>query len=177
MSPNHIPPASTPMPCTITPAQPADLDAMVHLLGILFAIEQDFHPNPERQAHALKLILQDPQHCALLVARDPTPPASPTILGMINLQLVISTAQGTPSVWVEDLVVDPRYQHRGIGKALLAAAEAWARSHHATRLQLLVDTDNTPALNFYDHLTWKSTHLQARMKMLPPLPPLTPPAP
>jgi ribosomal protein S18 acetylase RimI-like enzyme len=70
-------------------------------------------------------------------------------------------------VWVEDLVVSAAYRGRGLGVHLLAAIEAWGRQQGASRLQLLVDTANTPAVGFYDHLGWRRTQLQARWRLLP----------
>ncbi len=81
---------------------------------------------------------------------------------MVTAQLVISTAQGTPSAWIEDMVVDTAYRERGVGKQLLQKVLDWAKTKGATRAQLLVDITNTDALGYYDHLQWEPTQLQAR---------------
>ncbi|MFZ2537716.1 MAG: GNAT family N-acetyltransferase, partial [Oscillospiraceae bacterium] len=83
-------------------------------------------------------------------------------IGMVTAQLVISTAQGTASAWIEDMVIDAAYRKHGIGKQLLQNTLAWAKTKGATRAQLLVDITNTEALGYYEHLQWKSTQLQAR---------------
>jgi RimJ/RimL family protein N-acetyltransferase len=49
-----------------------------------------------------------------------------------------------------DLGVLRRFQRRGIGRALLASAENWARSAGMHRLQLKVMTHNAPALALYE---------------------------
>ena len=88
------------------------------------------------------------------------------IIGMASAQLVISTAQGALSVWVEDMVVDLQYQDRGIGKQLLNRIEEWATTKGATRMQLLVDNENSSAIGYYSHLGWETTRLQARRKFI-----------
>ena len=81
---------------------------------------------------------------------------------MVTAQLVISTAQGAASAWIEDMVIHSSYRSRGIGKKLLQRTLDWAKENGATRAQLLVDVENREALCFYEHLNWESTQLQAR---------------
>lgn len=139
----------------------ADVPALVRLLNVLFSIEVDFTPDTEKQTRGLSLLIQQPTHGVVQVARH-----QGEVIGMVSAQLVISTAQGAPSAWVEDMVVDPQYQGQGIGKQLLASLEQWASSKGATRMQLLVDTENAPALGYYAHLGWETTQLQARRKFI-----------
>jgi ribosomal protein S18 acetylase RimI-like enzyme len=49
-----------------------------------------------------------------------------------------------------DLGVLRRFQRRGIGRALLASAENWARAAGMHRLQLKVMTHNAPAIALYE---------------------------
>jgi ribosomal protein S18 acetylase RimI-like enzyme len=151
--------------CRIEPAGPADLDALVQLLGELFTLEQDFRVEPAKQRRGLEMLLGDPNRAAVLVARDES--GGPA-LAMVTGQLVISTAEGGASILVEDLIVSRALRGRGVGRALLGALLDWGRARGATRAQLLADTHNDPALAFYDHLGWR------RIGMLPwrlPLPP------
>lgn len=53
-------------------------------------------------------------------------------------------------VWVEDLAVDPQERSKGVGKALLDAAKAWARERGATHLELDSALARTDAHRFYD---------------------------
>jgi GNAT superfamily N-acetyltransferase len=78
---------------------------------------------------------------------------------MVTAQLVVSTAEGARSALVEDLVVDAAERGRGVGASLLGAIEAWARARGATRLQLLADRENAPALAFYARMGWTGTRL------------------
>ncbi|MDD2816833.1 MAG: GNAT family N-acetyltransferase [Thiotrichaceae bacterium] len=143
---------------TIDEAHFQDLLQLSQLLNELFTIEKDFAPNPERQQQGLKLLLEHPEFTHLLVARN----VRNVAIGMCSVQLVISTAQGGYAAWVEDLIVIKDFQQQGVAKALLQAAMRWAGEHGVTRLQLLVDMENHAALEFYQHLGWKNTQLQAR---------------
>lgn len=148
------------MTIAITPAAAADLDAMVILLDELFSIEQDFSPDHVSQRRGLELLLASPNG-QILVAR-----AEGKVIGMATAQLVISTAIGAPSAWVEDVVVAQPWRSRGVGAQLLDALADWAAARGAGRLQLLADADNAPALAFYQRLNWTPTRLFAWKKLL-----------
>jgi GNAT superfamily N-acetyltransferase len=135
-------------------ARPGDLDDLVRLLGLLFSIEADFRPDPARQRRGLALMLADPGQRAVLVAER-----AGRVRGMVTAQLVVSTAEGGPSALVEDMVVEEAERGRGRGRLLLSAIEAWAAERGATRLQLLADRENAPALAFYGRLGWAPTQL------------------
>jgi GNAT superfamily N-acetyltransferase len=142
----------------IDKARSDDIPALVFLLGELFSIERDFAPEPTRQARGLLLLLQATDRATVQVARDDA--GRP--VGMATAQLVISSAEGAPSAWIEDVIVASYARGRGVGRALLEAVLGWAREHGATRAQLLVDLDNPPALEFYQHLNWEITRLGMR---------------
>ena len=127
----------------IRPATAADIPAMVHLLGRLFAIEGDFAFPPERQQRGLELLLAAPQAMVLIAE------AAGGVVGMATAQQLISTAEGGPALLIEDLVIAPDWRGQGIGTALLDALAAWGQDQGATRMQLLADRTNTPALHFY----------------------------
>jgi GNAT superfamily N-acetyltransferase len=150
------------MPFSITPATLADVPRLIALLEILFSIEQDFRPDAEKQRRGLEMLLARPENGVILVARH----ANAGVVGMVSAQRVISTASGAPSVWIEDVVINPEFRAGGLGRHLLDAARDWAIAHGARRLQLLADADNTPALGFYEHLDWQPTRLFAWRKML-----------
>jgi len=146
---------------TITSASVADIPELIDLLAVLFSIEQDFSPDPDKQRRGLAALLDSPTgHIA--IARD----RSLRAVGMATAQLVISTAEGAPSAWVEDVVVRKDWRGQGLGRALLDAVLAWARTQGAVRAQLLADLDNAPALAFYDRVGWQPTRLGARRRML-----------
>ncbi len=141
----------------IQPAQHEDIPALIALLDALFTIEQDFTPNHAAQQKGLELLLQQPDMAYIAVAKND----KGNVVGMASAQLVVSTAEGAFSAWIEDVVVDVNYRQHGIGSALLANVLDWAASKGATRAQLLADLDNTPALEFYQRTGWKITRLVA----------------
>ena len=131
-----------------------DLDALVRLLEALFSIEADFRPDARRQRRGLRLMLEDAERRVVLVAER-----EGRVVGMVTVQLVVSTAEGAPSGLLEDMVVDERFRGEGLGARLLLAAEAWAFDRGATRIQLLADRMNRPALRFYGRMGWSGTQL------------------
>lgn len=53
-------------------------------------------------------------------------------------------------VWyLSSFAVAPRYQNRGLGKAILGGAERWARDRGSTRLKMTVITVRTELLDWY----------------------------
>ena len=54
--------------------------------------------------------------------------------------------------WVYYLAVDPVARREGLGRALMAAAEAWLHAHGAPKIQLMVRDANTSAGAFYEAL-------------------------
>jgi GNAT superfamily N-acetyltransferase len=139
-----------------------DVPVLITLLNTLFSIEQDFTPNADNQKKGLELLIQSPQSGVIKVLRD----ASGVAVGMVSAQLVISTAQGAPSAWIEDMVISEPYRAQGHGRALLQSALDWAKEKGATRAQLLVDLDNAPALGYYQHLGWQASSMGMRRLIL-----------
>lgn len=142
----------------IRPAERRDVDGMVRLLAGLFAIEADFVFDAAKQKAGLELLLKSSQACVLIAEKGNRP------VGMVSVQTVVSTAEGGPVGWVEDLVVAEEYRGGGIGRLLLENLEAWAIEHGLSRLQLLADRDNREALGFYDRQGWAGTSLVALRK-------------
>ncbi|HOY71319.1 MAG TPA: GNAT family N-acetyltransferase [Methylotenera sp.] len=143
-------------------AKVSDIPDLVNLLSVLFTIEVDFKPDFSKQKRGLELLVRNNTTANIQVAKN----ASGRVIGMVTSQLVISTAEGAASAWIEDMVVDVKYRGQGIGKQLLQNTLDWAKHNGATRAQLLVDIENTKALGYYDHLKWESTQLQARRLFL-----------
>jgi GNAT superfamily N-acetyltransferase len=134
-------------------ARVGDLDAMVRLLAALFTLEPDFVPDATRQRRGLAMLLGDPRATILVAERRDG------VVGMATVQLVVSTAEGDLSALVEDVVVEEGLRGEGIGRRLVLAIEEWARARNATRLQLLTEADNEPAIRFYERVGWRSTRL------------------
>lgn len=137
----------------IQQAQREDLGDLLPLLRQLFQIEEDFSFDPKKQQKGLAMLLES--SCSvIMVAKE-----QQRVVGMATGQLVISTAEGGPSLLVEDLVVDPSCRKRGIGRRLLKALGNWGKGRGARRLQLLADKNNADALQFYRRTGWQKTRL------------------
>ena len=54
--------------------------------------------------------------------------------------------------WVYYLAVAETARRQGVGRALMAAAEAWLEARGAPKIQLMVREDNAAALGFYEAL-------------------------
>jgi GNAT superfamily N-acetyltransferase len=77
-----------------------------------------------------------------------------------------STALGPePQAYVSVLVVVARHARRGVGRALLGAAEDWARRHGYKHLALEVFAANEVARAFYSRLGF----LEETLKLVKPL--------
>lgn len=143
------------MPIVYRKAKSKDLDDLVELLGYLFSIEQDFDCNREAHAKGLKILLEEQEERAVIFVAEKDNRA----IGMVTLQLTVSTALGGLSAWLEDLVVLPEYQKRGIGRRLLEELRHWCLNRNCKRIQLLADKDNAEALDFYRDGSWQSTSM------------------
>jgi GNAT superfamily N-acetyltransferase len=144
-------------------ARESDIPALIELLSTLFAIEGDFASDRARQRRGLELLMTQPDDRAvLLVARM----NDDMVIAMASAQLVLSTAEGAPSAWIEDVVVQQGMRRRGTARLLIQELLGWAARHGATRAQLLADNANLPAHDFYRHLGWRSTQLSAWRRAL-----------
>jgi GNAT superfamily N-acetyltransferase len=58
-------------------------------------------------------------------------------------------AEGDVPFLIEQVLVAPGHERRGVGHRLLEHAEGYAISEHASALQIVVERDNNPARSFY----------------------------
>lgn len=150
------------MSINIRHAMPHDIPDMLLLLEQLFAIEEDFAFDHSRQFKGLWELV-DSNSAHVLVAE-----ANKRIIGMCSMQIIISTAEGGHSGVIEDVIVDKEWRHNGIGTSLLTKAEEVANQLELSRLQLLADNHNQPALKFYSCKGWDKTQLICLHKKLKP---------
>lgn len=133
--------------------RPDDIESMVGLLRQLFEIEADFTFDSVRHKRGLALLLASDTAVVYVAEEDGR------IVGMATGQLLISTAEGARSLLVEDVVVEKSYRSRGIGRELIGSVASWGSEREASRMQLLADTCNEPALSFYQGSGWSRTNL------------------
>ena len=65
---------------------------------------------------------------------------------------------------IDELLVSERYRARGIGRALMEAAEAyWRQQPQVVGLQLTVLASNTSAMHLYESLGYREVQRRVRM--------------
>jgi GNAT superfamily N-acetyltransferase len=128
----------------IEPATLDDLPELAGLLHDLFSMEADFVPDKEKQVRGLKLILEQPSRGRVFVLRN-----DHQIIGMINLLITISTAEGGFVLLLEDLIVKRSHRGQGYGSKLLEHAVKFAKEKKFLRITLLTDRDNAASKKFY----------------------------
>jgi GNAT superfamily N-acetyltransferase len=130
---------------TIEPATADDIPNLADLLALLFIQEADFRPDREKQERGLRLLIESQSTGVIFAARD-----GDQVVGMVSLLFTISTAEGGPACWLEDMVVRPDRRRRGLGTRLLRHAIDYARIHGFSRITLLTDKVNAGAIRFYE---------------------------
>ncbi len=80
----------------------------------------------------------------VLLVEDPGGP-----VGFASLRILPQVESDLPHAELSDLFVDARHRRRGVGRALVASAEEFARSRGCRSLQLTVGFDNDGARAFY----------------------------
>lgn len=148
------------MAVTIREARTPDIPEMCALLSELFSIEADFSPDRGKQFQGLELLLRGTSGLSVVLVAE----VSDSIVGMCSLQIVISTAEGGPVGLMEDLVVRKDHRGRGIGTKLLSEITGWCHTRDISRIQLLRDTDNLAAREFYSLNGWTETKLVCMRK-------------
>lgn len=145
----------------IRQAKKQDLNEMADLLAGLFAIESDFEINRNKQLNGLNMLLDNSTKGIIFVAED-----DEKVIAMCSLQYLISTAEGGLGGLIEDMVVETKYSRQGVGSRLIEFIIEHARNAGLSRIQLLADKSNRPALNFYKKFKFANTNLQALRKTL-----------
>jgi len=146
----------------IRQANTKDIPDLVELLKELFFIEKDFKFDVEKQKNGLKLLISKPKKIAYLLVTE----HKGRCVGMVAAQVVVSTAEGSNSALIEDMVIRQDYRRRGIGSRLLYAMAAWCKARGIGRMQLLADKNNLPAAQFYKKKGWQLTQLVGYRKYI-----------
>ena len=138
-----------------------DVLALCGLLKVLFSGEREFIANVDIQKCALEMILGEPQSGKIFVAHN-----DGEIIGMVSLLFTISTALGGKVALLEDMIIAPDFQGKGVGKRLLTHAIAEAKSLTCKRITLLSDTDNVKAHRFYEQFGLKYSAIRPKRLLL-----------
>lgn len=76
----------------------------------------------------------------------------PQIVGFALGAATYSTFRCRPTVWLEDIYVEPKHRGKGYGKALLTAVIDKARAEGAGRVDWSVLDWNQPSIEFYQRM-------------------------
>ena len=125
----------------IRPATAEDLPAMCRIVEAAYA--------PHAAVIGRRPAPMDEDHAAQIAAGQVwiAPPDGVLVL--------VETEQG---LLVDNVAVDPSAQGKGIGRALLAFAEAEARRRGVARLLLYTHARMTANIALYRRLGWRETH-------------------
>lgn len=98
------------------------------------------------RADLVRQLEEHAANCHVFVAED----ADGTRVGFIHLQRTEDFFSGRGNCHIANLAVVPEHEGRGVGKALLAHAEQWAREHRCQLLTLAVFPCNERARALYE---------------------------
>lgn len=136
---------------TIRPATAADADFILSLAPRFVAFEL---PRGRRKRATQAAIRADIERALRELRRGEhfflALGADAKRIGFLHLRLHHDFFSGERACHVSDLAVAPGYDGRGIGRALLAHAESWARGHRCRLMTLSVFPDNARARALYD---------------------------
>jgi GNAT superfamily N-acetyltransferase len=133
----------------IRPATEADVDALAGLITELGA------PTTPDEMSARLAAIRSRQDFGALVAV-----AGGEVAGMAGLSVSPSFVRNTPNGQIVAMVVGEPYRRRGVGRALLAAAEAWFSERGATRIMLVSGVHRAEAHAFYRACGYEHTGLR-----------------
>ena len=128
-------------------AEVEEAESIVPLYEWLFAPPGSRPPSWDERRAAVALRQAIESHdSVVLVAED----GGGSLIGFCTGYQDLHSVRFGYRAWVEDLAVNPDQRSRGVGKALLDAAKAWARERGATHLELDSALARTEAHRFYD---------------------------
>jgi ribosomal protein S18 acetylase RimI-like enzyme len=92
------------------------------------------------------------------------------LVSQIEKQIIATVMAGYDGHrgWINYLAVDPRFRHRGIGRQLMEAAEAYLRAFGCFKINLQVCSSNAGVLEFYRRIGFKKDDVTSQGKLLEP---------
>ena len=157
--------ADAPLRPIVRPATSADLPRIGILGALLVEVHHDFdsrrflaarNRTPADYASFLTSQLEDPD-VAILVADDTGDVLGYTYAGVEGYDYM---ALRGPAGAVYDIIVDPEYRGRGIGRLLFNATLAFLRSRGAPRVVLSTAAQNEPAQRLFASVGFRRTMIE-----------------
>lgn len=102
---------------------------------------------------AFNAIRRDRDHHILIVE------AEHQQIGSLHILIFKHLGHGLrPAAIIENVVVSGAHRSRGIGEAMMAEADRFARRHRCYKMSLTTNRRRRRAHRFYERLGWRRTH-------------------
>jgi len=125
-------------------AAPADVPLVLRLIRALAEYERLLHEVQATETGVRRLLFGDPPRASALIAEWHGAP-----VGFALWFYSVSTFLGRPSLYVEDVYVDPAQRGQGVGRAIFARLTARAVAEGCGRMEWSVLDWNAPSIAFY----------------------------
>lgn len=144
------------MTSAVRAVHPSDVPAWKRLRLLLWP-----DLSPEENDRDCAMMLADSIRCAILVSRD-----EKGLTGFIeaSLRQFADGCDSSPVGYVEGWFVSPRYRRKGIGRQLVAAAEAWARSRGCSEMASDCLLDNVDSQTAHLRLGYQEVERAVRFR-------------
>ena len=142
-----------PAGCAVRGGRPADVPRiweMLHGLAAYERLEHEVNGSPDRLAEHL---FGPHPMVESLVAES-----GHALVGYALFYPTYSSFQTAPTMWLEDLFVEPGERGRGAGRALMVALARLALNRGCRRLGWLVLDWNRPSIAFYERAGARPAH-------------------
>lgn len=143
-----------------------DLDGIKDLYNILFSdmakLQPEYFKEAKQDNKFIKMII-DNEDSDILIAQDTK------IIGLALVQ-----KQTTPPynclvehhyTYLMDLVVDPDFRGKGIGKSLIEKVKEWALEKDSDYIELNVLSENKKAITLYEAMNFEEKMKTMKMKL------------
>jgi GNAT superfamily N-acetyltransferase len=124
-----------------------DLDLVLHFIRALAEYERLAHEVRADAATLARFLFDEPRRAEALIAEWDGGP-----VGFAAWYYSFSTFLGRPSLYVEDVFVEPAMRGKGIGKAIFRNLAARALAQGCGRMEWSVLDWNAPSIAFYRSL-------------------------
>ena len=125
-------------------ATPADLPLVLRFVRALAEYERLLHEVAATEEDFRRLLFGTPPRAEALVAEWEGAPA-----GFALWFCSVSTFDGRPKLYIEDVFVEPAQRNRGIGRAIFAELARRALAQGCSRMEWSVLDWNAPSIAFY----------------------------
>lgn len=125
-------------------AAPADIPLVHRFVRALADYEKLLHEVVATEEDFRRLLLGDPPRAWALIAEWEGKP-----VGFALWYYSVSTFLGRPSLYVEDVFVEPAHRNKGIGRAIFAGLARRAVAEGCGRMEWSVLDWNAPSIAFY----------------------------